>query len=228
MKTIVRRRKRAEPGRRRPGGRSQRVWEAVATAAEAVLVQNGYTGFGIPEVARLAGVNPTSLYRRWGSREALLTALLSSRADSAITPPDTGSLRADLSEYLGQAAAFLQTPYGSALLQLGATAMQKPELQPQRQAYWAERVRHVATILERAVQRGEVSGAIDPARAVEQLVGPLYARLLFTGQPIDAALIAASVANAIQPGLPAPNEALPKKRSARATTRSGSRRGARR
>ncbi len=222
------RRPAAQPGRRRPGGRSQRVWAAVAAAAEAVLVQNGYAGFGIPEVARLAGVNPTSLYRRWGSREALLMALLFSRAETSITPPDTGSLRADLSAYLEQAAAFLQTPYGSALLQLGATAMQRPELQPQRQAYWAERVQHVATIFERARQRGEVSGAIDPARAVEQLVGALYARLLFTGQPIDTALIATSVATVIQSVQRAPNAAAPRKNVARAKTRAGSRRAVRR
>ena len=44
-----------------------------ATLAE--LAENGYAGLSLERIARRAGVNKTSLYRRWGSREQLVLAM---------------------------------------------------------------------------------------------------------------------------------------------------------
>src|SRR6476646_9810011 len=59
------------PARPRPGGRSARVRAAVLDATIALLREEG-DAFGIPQVAARAGVHETSIYRRWGSREALI------------------------------------------------------------------------------------------------------------------------------------------------------------
>ena len=153
---------------RRPGGRSQRIWESVSNAALELLVTHGHEAVTMIEVARRAGVNPTSLYRRWGTREALLTEVLAARAESALTVPDTGTLRGDLTAYLKEAAVFLQTPNGAALLQLGVTALNRPDLQPFRRDYLLGRLPPVATILERAAARGVTSinfGGFGPSSA---------------------------------------------------------------
>lgn len=189
---------RATVKQRRPGGRSLRVWEAVSAATIELLVQKGFDGIAIPEIARQAGVNPTSIYRRWGDREGLLIEVLGSRAEAALAQPDTGTLRADLIAYLTQAAALLETPYGSALLQLGALAMRRPELQPHRLAYWSSRTRHIADLFDRARARGEAPAGLDIERVVELLVGPLYVRLMFTGRAIDARLIETAVDGTLQ------------------------------
>ncbi len=183
--------------KRRPGGRSQRVWESVSNAALELLVTHGHEAVTMIEVARRAGVNPTSLYRRWGTREALLTEVLAARAESALTVPDTGTLRGDLTAYLKAAAVFLQTPNGAALLQLGVTALSRPDLQPFRRDYLLGRLPPVATILEHAAARGEIETGADPLVVIEHLVGPLFVRLLFTAQPIDKRLIDASVSAAL-------------------------------
>lgn len=182
---------------RRPGGRSQRIWESVSNAALELLVTHGHEAVTMIEVARRAGVNPTSLYRRWGTREALLTEVLAARAESALTVPDTGTLRGDLTAYLKEAAVFLQTPNGAALLQLGVTALNRPDLQPFRRDYLLGRLPPVATILERAAARGEIEHGTDPLALIEHLVGPLFVRLLFTARPIDARIIDASVTAAL-------------------------------
>jgi hypothetical protein len=51
--------------------------------------------------------------------------------------------------------------------------------------FWAERLRLTGTIVHRAVARGELPTGIDPNLVIESLIGPLYVRLLFTGEPID-------------------------------------------
>ena len=162
-----------------------------------LLLSGGHEAVTMIEVARRAGVNPTSLYRRWGTREALLTDVLAARAEAALTVPDTGTLRGDLTAYLKEAAVFLQTSNGAALLQLGVTALSRPDLQPFRRDYLLGRLPPVATILERAVGRGEIQPGADPLVVIEHLVGPLFARLLFTAQPIDARAIDASVTAAL-------------------------------
>lgn len=198
------------PLTRRPGGRSQRVWEAVSNAVLELLVKHGQEAVTMIEVARRAGVNPTSLYRRWGTREALLTEVLAARAESALAVPDTGTLRGDLTAYLKSAALFLQTPNGAALLQLGVTALGRPDLQPFRRDYLLGRLPPVATILERAAARGEIEPGADPLALIEHLVGPLFVRLIFTARPIDARAIDGSVTAALAALSPASRPASPR------------------
>ena len=58
--------------RRRTGGRSARVLEAVAHAALEELSESGIENFSIQSVAARAGVSSSSLYRRWSNRAALI------------------------------------------------------------------------------------------------------------------------------------------------------------
>src|SRR4051812_1829696 len=91
--------------RPRTGGRSARVVNEVMSATLEVFAQHGYAGLTIEAVALLAGVNKTTVYRRWPSKVELLGAALVSLRDEEPEPPDTGSLREDLLQLLRQAAA---------------------------------------------------------------------------------------------------------------------------
>src|SRR3954447_26276144 len=82
------------------GGRSEQVVRRVLDAAIVELAHSGYHGFRMDAVASRAAVNKTTVYRRWPSRAALITALV----DRMRTPlresplPDTGALETDLVE----------------------------------------------------------------------------------------------------------------------------------
>src|SRR5580704_17090023 len=85
-----------EAPRRRPGGRSARVRAAVLEATLDELAENGYAAMTMQGVADRAGVNKTSLYRRWAGKAGLLAeALLATSAD-VTDPPATGEMRRDL------------------------------------------------------------------------------------------------------------------------------------
>ena len=62
--------------RRRPGGRSARVQDAVAQAALTQLLDVGYQGLTIRGVAQAAGVAETTVYRRWPTINHLTAAAL--------------------------------------------------------------------------------------------------------------------------------------------------------
>src|SRR5688572_33420223 len=92
---------RFEPGPRpRPGGRSARVRSAVLEATLELLAERGYDGAEVPEVARRAGVHPTTVYRRWGTKSRLVGEALLERSRPLTPTPDTGSLRPDLGRLL--------------------------------------------------------------------------------------------------------------------------------
>src|SRR5689334_24223004 len=79
------------------GGRSEQVVRRVLDAALVELARSGYHGFRMDAVASRAAVNKTTIYRRWPTRAALLTALVDRmRAPLRERPlPDTGRLESD-------------------------------------------------------------------------------------------------------------------------------------
>ncbi|MFF9011142.1 TetR/AcrR family transcriptional regulator [Streptomyces goshikiensis] len=78
--------------RKSPG----QVRSAVHQAVIDLLSDPGGADLTIPAVAQRAGVNHTSIYRRWGGREALLADVVATRLERDSPLADTGTLRGDL------------------------------------------------------------------------------------------------------------------------------------
>jgi AcrR family transcriptional regulator len=175
---------------RRTGGRSSRVRTAAISAALAELAENGYAGLSLERIARRAGVNKTSLYRRWGTREQLVLEAMLERAGEHVSVPDTGSLRDDLLALAGSAAANASTPEVAAMAR--AVAAESPRdgrLAAASKRFWAERLALDGVIVERAIERGEVRRGIEPSEVIEAVIGPIHLRLLLTHEPVDAGFI---------------------------------------
>jgi DNA-binding transcriptional regulator YbjK len=57
----------------RTGGRSARVREAILAATFRELIDSGYAAMSVEAVAARAGVNKTTIYRRWPTLDDLVT-----------------------------------------------------------------------------------------------------------------------------------------------------------
>lgn len=82
----------------RPGGRTARVRESVLRAAADTLVEKGFDELDLAEIARVAEVGKTTVYRRWGSPGALAADLLDDMAAQSLPRSRTGNVRDDLRE----------------------------------------------------------------------------------------------------------------------------------
>ena len=51
--------------------------------------------------------------------------------------------------------------------------------------FMSRRIALAQPIVERAIARGEIDDAADPHIVIESLVGPIWFRLLLTGEPLD-------------------------------------------
>jgi len=152
-----------------------------------VRARRGYGALSHRAVAKRAGVDPATVYRRWPSRPQLAADALLEIAHAAVPIPDNGDLQADLAEFLRALATALSDP---AILQLfhalsAARAEAQGDLRVMLHSFWATRYRGAEEMVERAIQRGELSPDVEPHDVIEQLVAPSYFRALVTGEPLD-------------------------------------------
>lgn len=160
--------------RRRPGGRSARVVAAVHDAVNDLVAEGNPYQVTVSEIAERAGVNPTSIYRRWGTLEGLILDVEAARLQVNSPIPDTGTLRGDLLAYATNAAKEITRPGGLAFLRavLGASE----ESDARRAGPLRERAAQIQAMLDRARDRGELT--LDYTEVLDCILAPIYLRTL--------------------------------------------------
>jgi len=170
--------------------RSAQIFEATL----ALLAELGYDGLTVEGIAARSGVNKTTLYRWWPSKDALLgRALVEARMlDTPI--PDTGSLRGDLEVLADHLLTLLTTPPASdvAIAVLGA-ATRSDRLSAHAQAFFADRMARERVIFERAVGRGELTPDVDPMLLMDLLAGAVWMRVVFRQLPVEPGFVPRAV-----------------------------------
>ncbi|MFJ5120741.1 TetR/AcrR family transcriptional regulator C-terminal ligand-binding domain-containing protein [Kitasatospora sp. NPDC088548] len=174
-----------EPIRRRPGGRAARVRQAVLAAAAELLAEEGVDRLSIAGVAARAGVNETTVYRRWGTREKLVLDAMLTGSNEGIPVPDTGAVRTDLAAFARALAQYLATPTGRSVARAAVLSSDDPDLAEAWQTFWQSRLDQAGAIVGRAVARGELPTDTDTALALELLCAPLQTRALLGHRPIE-------------------------------------------
>jgi len=99
---------------------------------------------------------------------------------------ETGSLRGDLDDYLGELARRMTDGKASDVLpDLIAASVRDPNLRTSLDEYIRYRRQPLATILRRGVQRGELAADSDVDVLIDALIGPFIYRRLLTHDPLD-------------------------------------------
>jgi AcrR family transcriptional regulator len=179
-----------EGAERRRRGPSPRVRAAALAATLEELAAGGFAALSLDRVARRAGVNKSTLYRRWGTREELVLEAMLERAAEQVSVPDTGSLRMDLLELARTAAANSATAEVAAMARaVVAESPHNSKLAAASRRFWAERLALDSVIVERAIERGEVAAGTEPQRVIEAVLGPIHLRLLLTGESVDRSFL---------------------------------------
>jgi AcrR family transcriptional regulator len=75
------------------------VLASIRKAVEELVAERGSEAITIPMVAERAGVNHSSIYRRWGDARTMINDLATYRLDPERGLPDSGNLRDDLAAW---------------------------------------------------------------------------------------------------------------------------------
>lgn len=146
----------------------------------------GIHGLSMDDLAHRAGVSKATIYRRWPSKERLVLEALN-QAMHPFDLIDTGSLRGDLDDYLGELARRMATGKASDVLpDLIAASVRDPNLRTSLDEYIRHRRQPLQTILGRGVQRNELGADTDIEVLIDALIGPFVYRRLLSHDPLDA------------------------------------------
>lgn len=151
------------------------------------LAEVGFERLSVPDVAAAAGVNKTSVYRRWATKGALVREALESALGEPGDFVETGDLRADLLAWGRSSFRFATSPVGQAVFR-ALLAADAPEMRPLAREL-REATRGPRALLERAQCRGELRPGADVELALSAIAGALLQRLVIERAEADEALL---------------------------------------
>ncbi|MDF1604973.1 TetR/AcrR family transcriptional regulator [Nocardioides sp. YIM 152315] len=166
-------------GRPRAPGAEQKILQAALEE----YTEHGWSGFTMDGVARRSGFGKSTLYLRWTDKDALLTEAVRRRSRQ-VADVDTGTLRGDLTALVTGIFRESADPQGWAgFRMIVETASSSSALGNFTQEAASAPRGVLAAVFERARERGEIRGAVDPIPVSELIHG---AAILFVlGRRLD-------------------------------------------
>ncbi len=162
--------------------RDQRASSAITGAALRQLDEVGYAGVSMESVASEAGVARATIYRRYRDKADLITAAIASNNSTHLSPGSSRHPRRDLVSYLTE----FDERFAESCLEVVGTLIGSREnpaaLALHRQRVVGPRMGYLRSLLETAVQLGQLRPEVDLDLALQMLAGSVFARRV-AGEP---------------------------------------------
>ncbi len=190
----------------RVGGRSARVVAEVLRATAEELAKVGYLALRMDDVARAAGVNKTTVYRRWPTKMELVTEAMRRERERRSVAPDTGSLREDLRIMLRAFVEQGRSPLARAWL----SELGNPEVRAIMRGSRHQLESQWVAVIARGMARGELPPDASPLFLIEVLVAPIVGRLV-RGEELPTEEFCTQVIDLVLAGAVAPASTPPRR-----------------
>lgn len=129
-------------------------------------------------VATRAGVHRATVYRRWRDVGGLLVDVIDAAGEIDWQPPDTGSLRGDLTSLNREILESLVVQPSLAVALMAASFHSEQAARAQTKL-WTDRYAQCEILVERAIERGELPTPHTNARSLLiAATAPLYHQLV--------------------------------------------------
>lgn len=156
---------------------------AILRAARTVIAEKGFTGASMDEIARTAGVGKDTLYRRWRSKEQLVQHLLAELADEGVRASESDDPGFDLFLFLQDIVRLnRESDFGAIVAGVVGESARNADMALAFRSFWAERRLLAGGLLRRMVGPERPDHDVD--RILDHVLGPIYYRLLLTGDTI--------------------------------------------
>lgn len=190
--------------------RSEAARAAILEATFELMGEIGFDRLSIDGVAARAGTGKTTIYRWWPNKGVLAVEAFLELTRATVAFPQSESARADMIEQMQRLARLYRGTTGRFVREMiGASQTNEEMRNAFREGFLAPRRAAGRAAYCRGVASGEFRPGIDADIAIDALYGPLYYRLLASGDTISAAAIEA-LANAVLDGLALPRSSKAK------------------
>lgn len=160
--------------------------KSILAASYDLLLENGFGAVTVEKIAERAKVSKATIYKWWPNKAAVVMDGFLSAAMSKLPVPDTGTVVEDIFIQANNLAKFLTSREGKVINELIAEGQSDLKVAEEyRSRYFNPRRLDSRRILERGVQRGELKKGLDLELCIDLIYGPLFYRLLVTGENIE-------------------------------------------
>lgn len=168
----------------KPLVRGEPIVAKVLDATVEEIAFSGYAALTLERVAARAGVNRTTIFRRWPTKKDLVLATMNRMTDKVRFDWDHGNLRADLAELIAVATRTVFAPGMVGMHKMMVEARGDAELGELARCIRDEKHNAAFELLRRAEKRGEFRKDLDKELFLESLMGMLFAKVVFRHEPI--------------------------------------------
>lgn len=166
--------------------RGEPVVQGILVATLEEMAQAGYRALRIEDVAARAGVNKTTVYRRWPTKAELVRDALKSVGDEKLVTPNTGSFRSDMLALARGFIGLFTSLAGRGIFRVMVAEGPDPEFlaitTSLRDSEEAPKV-----VIENAIARGDLAPGVDPRLLGELMGAYLIHKLVVHKESVDEA-----------------------------------------
>lgn len=173
--------------------RIERTRRVVLDAAAELVAETGFDKITIEGVSERCGVARSTIYRHWSGKSELLFEAVKQRVTGQ-DEIDTGSLRSDVLAFVLHLVAWFESRDGATMaLHLLTVAHRDPSFGKMHGEATRARRDHLARLIGRGVERGELSNNVDLQDAANDLVGVFFYKKMVVHEAVDAEYAVARV-----------------------------------
>ncbi|MFD1775812.1 TetR/AcrR family transcriptional regulator [Paenibacillus rhizophilus] len=160
--------------------------KAILNASYDLLLETGFGAVTVEKIAERAKVSKATIYKWWPNKAAVVMAGFLFAASARLPIPDTGSVFSDILIHATNLAKFLTSREGKVITELiGEGQFDSGLAEAYRAEFFRPRRLEARQLLERGAQRGELKESLDIPLSIDLMYGPLFYRLLVTGDNLE-------------------------------------------
>lgn len=170
--------------------RNNEAEASILAASYDLLLETGFGAVTVEKIAERAKVSKATIYKWWPNKAAVVMDGYLSAATARLPVPDTGSVMNDIMIHATNLSIFLRSREGKIITELIGEGQTDAGLaEAYRTRFFTPRRQEARQLLERGVTRGELKENLDIASTIDLLYGPIFYRLLITGDMLDEAFV---------------------------------------
>ncbi|NUJ19019.1 TetR/AcrR family transcriptional regulator [Bacillus glycinifermentans] len=179
--------------------RDEGTHKAILSAAYELLLENGFDAVTVDKIAERAKVSKATIYKWWSNKAAVVMDSFLSTATARLPVLDTGSTVNDIVTHATNLAMFLTSREGNVITELiGAGQLDSKLAEEYRTRFFKPRRLQAKHLLEKGIERGELKENLDIEVSIDLIYGPIFYRLLVTGDEVDDSYVHDLVMNAFR------------------------------
>lgn len=179
--------------------RNLEAQKSILSASYDLLLENGFQALTVDKIAKYAQVSKATIYKWWPNKAAVVMDGFLYAASERLPVPDTGSAYNDILTHATNLTIFLTSREGTIITQLlGEGQFDSGLADAYRARYFHPRRLEAKSLLAKGIQRGELKKSIDIDICIDLIYGPIFYRLLVTGEPLDESYVRQLILNAFE------------------------------